>query len=298
MVSKQIVLYLMTEKGYRVLEHIFRHLDPALIDHVVRSRDKNLAQDYYAEIGALCAEAGIPCLDRVAAKKTPAPATPLLALAVSWRWLIDRPGGTLIVMHDSLLPRYRGFAPLVNSLINGEEEMGVTALYASAEFDRGPVLGQARRRIAYPITIAEAIEQVSGCYIELTTMLWAQLQAENLPAGTPQDEAAVTYSLWRDDEDYYLDWQLDAARLRRTVDALGWPYQGASTRLDGQVLRVRRATELPDVVIENRTPGKVLFVNAAGPVVVCGQGLLQLLEVQTEEGQSALPLPRFRARLR
>lgn len=298
MVSTQIVLYLMTEKGYRALEYIVRNLDPTLIDHVVCSRDKKMAQDYYAEISALCAEAGIPCLDRGAAKKAAAPAAPLLALAISWRWLIDRPSDTLIVMHDSLLPRYRGFAPLVNSLINGEKEVGVTALYASDEFDRGPILGQAHRFISYPITIAEAIEKVSGCYIELIDMIWAKLRVGILPVGTPQDESLATYSLWRDEEDYCLDWQLDAACLRRTVDALGWPYQGATTKLDGQVLRVRRATELPDVVIENRTPGKVLFVNAAGPVVVCGQGLLQLLEAYTDDGQPAIPLPRFRARLR
>jgi methionyl-tRNA formyltransferase len=297
MIKKQIILYLMTEKGFRVLEHIVRHLDIALIDHVVRARDKNLAQDYYTEIGDLCEQAGLSCLDRGAAKVAAAPAVQLKVLVVSWRWLIDLPSNTLIVMHDSLLPRYRGFAPLVNSLINGEPEIGVTALYASAEFDRGPVLGQARRCVAYPSTIAEAIEQISGCYIELVSILWAQLQAGMLPAGTPQDEDAATYSLWRDEEDYRLDWQLDAARLRRTVDALGWPYRGASTTLDGQLLRVRRAAEIPDVVIENRTPGKVLFSNADGPVVVCGQGLLQLQEVYTEGGQPALPLPKFRARL-
>ena len=293
----------MTEKGYRVLKHIVQHLDWHLIDRVVRARDKNLAKDYYAEIGALCAETGIICVDRTAAvpPNSAGPAATVagpLALAVSWRWLIDVPGQSLIVLHDSLLPRYRGFAPLVNSLINGEPEIGVTALYASAEFDRGPVLGQSRRAVAYPLTIAAAIEQVAECYLELVSQLWQQVATAALPAGTPQDETAATYSLWRDEEDYRLDWSLDAGRLRRTVDALGWPYQGAVTTLDGQVLRIVRAVEVLDVVIENRTPGKVLFAAADGPVVVCGRGLLQLLEVQNEAGDAVLPLARFRARLR
>lgn len=289
----------MTEKGYRVLEHIVRHLDPQLIDCVVRARDKNLAQDYYTEIGELCAEAGLICLDRKDAQAVSMSAgRPTLGLAVSWRWLINVPDLKLIVLHDSLLPRYRGFAPLVNCLINGESEIGVTALYASAEFDRGLMLGQSRRPVTYPLTIAAAIEQVSASYLELVSELWQQLAADELPAGQAQDEAAATYSLWRDEEDYQLDWNLDAARLRRTVDALGWPYQGARTTLDGQELRIIRAVEVPDVIIENRAPGKVLFATVEGPIVVCGQGLLQLLEVHNEAGESALPLARFRARLR
>jgi methionyl-tRNA formyltransferase len=283
----------MTEKGYRVLEHIVQHLDTSVIVQVVSARDKNLAHDYYDEIVALCQEVGIRCVNRLEVQQAVAP----LALAISWRWLINEPNSTLIVMHDSLLPRYRGFAPLVNCLINGESEIGVTALYADQEFDRGNILAQSRRHVTYPFTIAAAIKLVLECYIELVEKLWQSLSSAELPVAVPQDDASATYSLWRDDEDYQLDWQLDASRLRRTVDALGWPYRGASITVDGKLLRVLQAEELPDVVIENRTPGKVLFSDAKGPVIVCGSGLLRLVDVVTEQGELALPLPRFRARL-
>ncbi|WP_151087665.1 formyltransferase family protein [Hymenobacter baengnokdamensis] len=292
MSPSKVTLYLMTEKGYRVLEHIVRHLDTSLIAQVVSARDKNLARDYYDEIVALCHEAGIACISRLAAR----PVASSLALAISWRWLINEPNSTLVVLHDSLLPRYRGFAPLVNYLINGEPEIGVTALYADRDFDRGDIIAQARRSVVYPLTIATAIETVSECYIELVSQLWQSMAAAGRLAAEPQKETLATYSLWRDDEDYRLDWQLDASRLRRTVDALGWPYKGAAVLLDGVLLRVLRVEELPDVIIENRAPGKVLFSDAQGPVVVCGHGLLRLLEVVTEQGQSALPLPKFRVR--
>ena len=292
MPTRKISLYLMTEKGFRVLTHIVQHLDTALIAQVVGARDRSLARDYYDEMEALCQQAGIAFFNRSVA--------PLVAvdfaLAISWRWLINDLDGRLIVMHDSLLPRYRGFSPLVNCLINGEPEIGVTALFATAEFDRGAVLGQSRRAITYPITIAQAIEQASGCYIELTDLLWPGLLAGSLLGGKPQDEAVATYSLWRDDEDYRLDWSLDAARLRRTVDALGWPYKGAAVVVDGALLRVMSANELPDVVVENRTPGKLLFNNDSGPVIVCGSGLLQLNDVRTEDGNTALPLAKYRVR--
>ncbi|MDB5268406.1 MAG: hypothetical protein JWP58_1446 [Hymenobacter sp.] len=286
-----LTLFLMTEKGYRVLQHIVAHLDTSVVALVVGAPDPGLAQDFFAEIRDLCAQADIPFQHR----NTERPLSASYALAVSWRWLIAD-AGTLIVLHDSLLPRYRGFAPLVSCLINGEPTIGVTALYATAEFDQGPILGQTARSVQYPLRIADAIQLAVECYLELINQLWPQLQTGQLPPGTPQHEADATYSLWRDEQDYRIDWQADSATIRRFVDALGWPYQGASTLLNGQLHRVLAAEPEPDVRIENRTPGKVLFVRGGQPVVVCGTGLLRLTALRTSDGGEALPLARFRSR--
>lgn len=287
----QVTLFLMTEKGYRVLQYIVTHLDKSAVALVVGARDEQLAQDYFAEIQALCAQENIPFKSRHESSGVAS----FCALAVSWRWLIAGVD-TLVVLHDSLLPRYRGFAPLVSCLLNGEPEIGVTALYATAAFDAGPVLGAAARPVQYPIRIAEAVELAVECYVELIARLWPSLQAGQLPPGVPQREADATYSLWRDEQDYCIDWRLDSAYLRRFVDALGWPYRGASTMLNGQRYRVLAAEAVPDVVIENRVPGKVLFVHGMQPVVVCGTGLLRLLVLRTDEGREALPLAQFRSR--
>ena len=286
-----LTLFLMTEKGYRVLQHIVARLDISVVALVVGAPDPGLAQDFFAEIRDLCAQVGIPFQGR----EVPRPLPTAYALSVAWRWLITD-AGTLIVLHDSLLPRYRGFAPLVNCLIKGETTIGVTALYATAEFDQGPILGQAARPVRYPIRIADAIQLAVACYLELITELWPGLRAGQLPAGIPQREANATYSLWRDEQDYRIDWRADSATIRRFVDALGWPYPGASTRLDGQLHRVLAVEPEPDVPIENCTPGKVLFVRAGQPVVVCGTGLLRLTALRTNEGGEALPLARFRSR--
>lgn len=287
----QITLFLMTEKGYRVLQHIVTHLNKTVIALVVGAPDEHLTNDYFAEIQALCTQENIPFQPRTTSRSV----LPRYALAVSWRWLITDVH-SLIVLHDSLLPRYRGFAPLVSCLLNGEPEIGVTALYATAEFDRGPVLAQAARPVQYPITIAGAIDLTVACYLELVTRLWPGLCAGALPPGTPQLESAATYSLWRDEEDYRIDWGRDSTYLRRFVDALGPPYRGASTLLGGQRHRVLAAEAEPDVVIENRAPGKVLFVRAGQPVVVCGTGLLRLTALRTDAGGDALPLRQFRSR--
>ncbi|WP_071890994.1 methionyl-tRNA formyltransferase [Hymenobacter sp. PAMC 26628] len=287
----RVTLFLMTEKGYRVLQHIVAQLDKRAVALVIGAPDAHLVNDYFVEIQALCARESIPFQRRTAGRPTAA----THALAVAWRWLITDVD-KLIVLHDSLLPRYRGFAPLVSCLLNGEPEIGVTALYATAEFDQGPVLAQVARPVQYPITITRAIALAVECYLELTTWLWPGLCAGALPPGTPQVEAAATYSLWRDEADYRIDWHRDSAYLRRFVDALGAPYRGASTLLDGQLCRVLAVEAVPDVVIENRAPGKVLFVRAGQPVVVCGTGLLRLTALRTEAGADALPLRQFRSR--
>ncbi|MGY3089650.1 methionyl-tRNA formyltransferase [Hymenobacter sp. UYAg731] len=286
-----LTLFLMTEKGYRVLQHIVAHLDISVVALVVGAPDPGLVQDFFAEIRGLCARAGIPFQGRDAPRAVPT----AYALAVSWRWLIAD-AGTLIVLHDSLLPRYRGFAPLVNCLINGETTIGVTALYATADFDQGPILGQAARPVQYPLRISDAIQLAVECYLELVTQLWPGLRAGQLIPGTPQREADASYSLWRDEQDYRIDWRADSTVISRLVDALGWPYPGASTLLNGQLHRVLAAMPEPDVRIENRTPGKVLFVRAGQPVVVCGTGLLRLTALRTSAGAEGLPLARFRSR--
>lgn len=287
-----VVLYLMSEKGYAILSHIVKEFDYTIIKHVIGARDNNVENDFYEDIKALCAQANIPFLDRTQ-QVVVSPAT--VALAVSWRWLIAGANG-LVVMHDSLLPRYRGFAPLVNCLINGEPEIGVTALYASAEFDRGDIIAQASRPVNYPITIAQAINLSVQCYIELVDHIWPAWVEGRALLAQPQNEEQASYSLWRDEQDYCMDWQRDSHYLRRFVDALGWPYKGAAARLNDQPVRILAVEAETDVYIENRTPGKVLFISQQQPVVVCGTGLLRLLTVHDEAGKSVLPLKQFRSR--
>ena len=87
-----------------------------------------------------------------------------------------------IVLHDSLLPKYRGFSPLVNSLINGERELGVTAFIATTGYDEGPVLAQEKIMIDYPLTILEAMEKITPLYYKIITLLYKKIVENNLVA--------------------------------------------------------------------------------------------------------------------
>lgn len=287
-----LTLFLMTERGYRLLAdtvETFRDL----LAKVVVGRDSALDDDYAAQTVALCEQHGIVWTERT---QYPAIDTDY-AMTVGWRWMIDFPEDRLIVFHDSLLPRYRGFNPLVSCLINGDTQIGVTALLGSAKYDAGPILAQTSIEIAYPCMIARAIDEIAACYRATAFDVFARLASGTPLIGVPQDEAAATYSLWRDEADYRIDWNDSAARLARIVDALGSPYAGASTLVNGTLARIGYAAAVADVTVENRAPGKVIRIDDGLPVVVCGSGLLRIGELtDAATGTSLLPLARFRSR--
>jgi methionyl-tRNA formyltransferase len=291
---KRLTLFLMTRKGLRVLQSLLLEYRD-LITAVVTSRDTSILEDCYSEIVALCEEAGIPCYDRNDYSRVESGH----ALAISWRWLIPASSMRLIVIHDSLLPKYRGFNPLVTALINGDLEIGATALWATQEYDRGDIIRQESRAINYPMRIAEAIEVISDIYVCLVQEIAARLTSDETLESTPQNEREASYSLWRDDDDYCIDWSLPSERIKRQIDAQSYPYLGSSAMIDGKRLRIISAECVEDVHITNRSNGKVIFIKDKSPVVVCGQGLLQVLEVFCDQtNESALPLKRYRTRFK
>jgi methionyl-tRNA formyltransferase len=267
-----------------------------LVRQVVSARDAGAADGSYDALAKACADAGVPFHDRRDAAALPATTH---AIAVGWRWLIPSGGDTaLVVFHDSLLPRHRGFNPLVTALLCGDAAAGVTALLACAEYDRGDIVDQVSVPLPRPIRIAEAIALVSDACGVLAARVGRLIAAGGPLAGTPQDESAATYSLWRDEADYEVDWSAPAERVRDFVYAVGPPYAGARTSVDGRVVRLVDVAVEDDVRIANRTPGKVIFLRDGRPTVVCGSGLLRV-DAMVLDGTpevSALPLRRFRCR--
>lgn len=296
MTVPSLVLHLLGEKGRCVLEAALASEARAHLRLVVVGRDTGVTNDCADEITALCDEHGIRCAERTRMKGLPLDPSGCIAVAAGWRWLITEPFEQLIVFHDSLLPRYRGFNPLVTALLARDPEIGVTAIIANAEFDRGDIVDSRRIGVTYPIRIAEAITRIGALYFDLASALLARICEEGPLTGTPQDEEQASYSVWRDEDDYRIDWSRSAEEIRHFVDCLSRPYKGASTTCDGARVRVLRAEPVEDVHIANRAPGKVLFSDDAGPVVICGEGLLRILEARSEDGRDALPLPRFRVR--
>lgn len=274
-----------------MLEFAIQNYKP-LIGAVVCGRDAGIDNDFYTEIVCLCESAGIVYYDRSSFDIPPG-----YRLAIGWRWMLPV-SDQLLIIHDALLPRYRGFAPLVNSLICGDDEIGATVLYASDKFDCGPIVSQASLRIEYPIKIRDAINLMSDIYIHLVDVLLNKINNGELIAGRPQAEELATYSLWRDNDDYWVDWDTSVEEIVRFVDAVGAPYAGARCLVNGVEAIIQDVSKVSNVSITDRRSaiGKVLFFEAENPIVVCINGLLRINKITSLDGQSILPLNKFRAR--
>jgi methionyl-tRNA formyltransferase len=287
----KLVLYLMNRKGYVVLNDFLNKYNSSSIEYVVTARDENVEDDYYLEISNLCRSNGIVVFNRT----DTFPPFEGYKVAIGWRWIIHDIS-KLIVMHDSILPKYRGFSPLVNMLIKGEKHLGVTALFASSNYDEGNIIEQRKVKIKYPIKIHEAINQVSLLYSQLLISIYEQISNNLILKGIPQNHTQATYSLWRDDADYLIDWSKDSATIRRTIDALSFPFTGAKTYLNGELITITEACEVEEVIIENRDIGKVIFISDGYPIVVCGEGLIKIKNAFDKNNNSVFPLKKFRSR--
>lgn len=276
--EKKISLFLMGEKGLAVLEAIVKNGMTAYIDCVVSENDPNTLDISNEGIRGICQLSNIQYYNR----KERFEITTEYIIAIAWRWLIRAKKSKIIVLHDSLLPKYRGFAPLVNMLIHREPYIGVTAFFASDEFDRGDIIEQESVKIEYPILIAEAIRLISPIYVSITISIITKIIKHQVLNTSPQNEAEATYSLWRDEDDYRIDWNNSAEDIQQFVYSTGYPYKGACSIVHGEIVRIVDCTPLHDVIIMNRNVGKVLFYQDGHPVVVCRKGLLKIIEMKND----------------
>ena len=165
------------------------------------------------------------------------------------------------------------------------------------KYDKGDIIAQRSVKINYPLRINDAINEVSVCYKGLIEDIGKQILSGQHINAAKQDETLASYSLWLDEEDYQINWNLEAEAIKRFIDAVGFPYSGAATYIEQQKMRVNEAEVLPDLLIENRKPGKIIFIQNGKPVVVCGKGLLKIISLTDDQStQEMLPLKRFRIR--
>jgi methionyl-tRNA formyltransferase len=180
-------------------------------------------------------------------------------------------------IHASLLPRWRGAAPIQRALLAGDAETGVAIMQMDAGLDSGPVLLERR------VTIGPD-EDSPALHARLAALGAAALleALDGLEAGTltPRAQAAlgVTYAAKLDKSEARIDWREDAAAIARRVRALR-PWPVAETALQGEQVRVHRARALPDAA-SGAAPGAVLGLEDDMLVVACGRGRLGILELQ------------------
>ncbi|MGN7455139.1 methionyl-tRNA formyltransferase [Paenibacillus pasadenensis] len=200
--------------------------------------------------------------------------------------VLEMPRLGCINVHGSLLPKYRGGAPIQRSIMNGEDKTGVTIMYMAEGLDTGDMIS----RVEVPITDADD----SGTMFAKLSEAGARLLAETLPEllegrapRVPQDDSQATHAPNLTREDERLDWTRGARELWLQVRGLS-PMAGGFTLLGGEPFKVRACAPEDKPGPAGAAPGQVLDAGPDGIRVMTGSGVLRLTEIQPA-GKRAMP---------
>ena len=212
---------------------------------------------------------------------------PDVCVVVGWYRIVNSallqsvPRG-LYGVHGSLLPRYRGSAPLVWAILNGESEAGVSLFRFDDGMDTGAIVAQERFAIGPDDTIADALGRVESLTVSMLRACAAGLVTGERRA-VAQDHSRASYCAQRTPADGRLTWSASNVAVHNAVRAQTRPYPGAFSLLeDGRRLTIWRANVFPQAYCG--PPGLVAQVAPDHVVVTCGQGAVRLFSVQIEGG--------------
>lgn len=194
-------------------------------------------------------------------------------------WVLDLPRLGCLNIHASLLPRWRGAAPIHRAIEAGDAETGITIMQMDAGLDTGDMLLVERQPIAPDDTTASLHDRLAALGGRLVVEA-LEIAACGGLTRTPQAAEGVTYAHKIDKAEAPIDWRADAAQIERRLRAFD-PFPGATAQLDGELLKCWRGT------VGNGTgrPGEVLAVDDGGIEVACGRGSLRLTELQRSGGK-------------
>lgn len=244
---------------------------------------------YFRSVAKLCANKGIPAyvpdqIDHPLWKKRIADLNPDFIFSFYYRDLI--PGSILGLakkgafnLHGSLLPRYRGRAPLNWALVNGEDCTGLTLHYMVDKADAGDIVGQGKVLIEDADTALTLQEKMTAA---AASLLKEQLPliATGKASRTAQDDSKATYFGRRTPADGYIDWNQPARNVRNLIRAVTLPYPGAFTYAGDRKVIVWEAKLTAGAA--NKEPGTVLSESPL--TIACADGALTIAAGQIEDG--------------
>ena len=199
--------------------------------------------------------------------------------------VLDLPRYGCLNIHASLLPRWRGAAPIQRAILAGDVESGVCIMQMEAGLDTGPVLMSGKVPIDGQTTAASLHDALAALGGRLIVEALARLPL--LP--TPQSEAGITYAAKIEKAEALIDWRQSAMTIDRQIRAFN-PFPGAVTTLAGTQVKLWQATP----VMATGAPGELLALERDSLVIACGEGALRVTELQ-KAGGKRLPVARFLA---
>lgn len=297
------MLFIATEKGYSVLKKIYECKKDCLVS-VISFNEVNVKKNYFKSIKNFCIEKKILFYNWVDIKHEVIDLIKYynitVAFAIGWRYILpleinDYMKNKLMVFHDSLLPKYRGFAPTPTAIIYGEEELGMSVIYAEDDMDTGDIIIQKNFKLKSGLYIEDVIKILSEIYDDSAIELISMIENNKIKVER-QDNSKATYSIWRDPEDCEIDWNLSSKEIYNLIRAVSEPYTGAFTYLNTKKIFIWRAEILADKMFVIRYPGKLWSIVDNCPIVICGKGMIKLLKV-TDECGNIIKFNKVRVRL-
>ncbi|MBK6600146.1 MAG: methionyl-tRNA formyltransferase [Betaproteobacteria bacterium] len=188
-----------------------------------------------------------------------------------------------INIHASLLPRWRGAAPIQRALLAGDRETGITLMQMDTGLDTGPILDTVPLAIGPRETAGSLHDRLAAAGAEAIVGVLARLERDGVLPATPQPAEGACYASKIGRDEAVLHWEADATVLDRQVRAFA-PAPGATTTLAGEQVKIWQATAEAASAV-GVPPGTLLAADAQGIVVACGQGRLRVTELQQAGGR-------------
>ena len=193
--------------------------------------------------------------------------------------VLDVPTKGCINIHASLLPKYRGSAPYQWAVLNGEKTTGVTAMYLCREMDAGDIIDTSETPIAPNETAGELLDRLAELGAKLLSKTLGRMAEGNVER-TQQDGSLATYAPMLDKTMCPIDWRKTAQQVHDHVRGLH-PWPVATMELRGQKFKVHATT-----VVEGKgQPGEILGLTKTGLRIACGEGAVEIRQLQAEGGK-------------
>ena len=200
--------------------------------------------------------------------------------------VLDMPRLGCVNIHASLLPRWRGAAPIHRAIEAGDTETGITLMQMDRGLDTGAMLTRAVLPILDSDTTGSLHDRLAALGAREIVRLLPELAAGTVSAA-PQDDTQACYAAKIGKEEARLDWTRPALELDRRIRAFN-PFPGAFGLLEGNPLKIWLARPAPGA----GAPGRILAISDGGLLIACGEGALEVMEVQKAGGRR-LPISAF-----
>ena len=267
----KINLFIAGYKGYETFKKLLNNENK--IDKILSYKiNKNLK--YFNKIKQIAKKNNIhvKLLSSKDLKNSKEYKTKNLSFFIGWQFKVPIKKN-FYIFHDSILPVFSGFSPTTTSLIKKKRYIGVTLFTPNKEIDTGKIIFQEKLAIQYPIKIKEAYEHITTSIVKIINL---KILKKNLNFSKKhyRKNKKRSFSIWRDDKDYFINWSQSAEDILNFINATGYPYDYAKTIYNNKIIKIIDAEIGENLTFEDIHPGKIFRIVKKEPHILTLSNLL------------------------